>query len=145
MMPDYLCLKVGHLWCNGFRSLWASETPILLGTASKVNSNVIDSRGSSASQDLCFISSWGCTCVSALQEAHGRAAVSYFFLEVLKARLDEAWSNQVEWKVSLPTAGGWNEMVFKAPSKPNHAVIQWITYRLYGKGLGTFVYGTQTS
>ena len=26
------------------------------------------------------------------------------------------------WKGSLPVAGGWNEMVCKVPSNPNHSV-----------------------
>ena len=44
-------------------------------------------------------------------------------LEGSKARLDGAWSTLVWWKESLPTTGGWNEMIFKVPSNPNHAII----------------------
>lgn len=39
----------------------------------------------------------------------------------LKARLDGAWSNLAEWKVSLPMAGEWNERRFKIPSNANHS------------------------
>jgi len=39
-------------------------------------------------------------------------------LAVFKARLDGALSNLVWWKVSLPMAGGWNEMIFKIPFQP---------------------------
>jgi len=35
-----------------------------------------------------------------------REAVAASSLAVLKASLDEALSNLVQWKVSLPTAGG---------------------------------------
>jgi len=41
---------------------------------------------------------------------------------VFKARLDGAWSNLGWWKGSLRIAGGWNEMVYKVPSIPNHSV-----------------------
>lgn len=30
------------------------------------------------------------------------------YLEVFNARMDGAWSNLIEFEVSLPTAGGWN-------------------------------------
>ena len=40
-----------------------------------------------------------------------RAAVDAPSLEVLKARLDGAVSNLGWWEVSLPTAGGGNEVV----------------------------------
>ena len=43
-------------------------------------------------------------------------------LEVFKARLDGALGNLVWWEVSLPRAGGWNWMDFKAPSNPNHSM-----------------------
>jgi len=43
-------------------------------------------------------------------------------LEALKARLDAAVSNLVQREVSLPIAGGWNEMTLKVPSDPNHPV-----------------------
>lgn len=46
-----------------------------------------------------------------------REAVAATSLEVTKARLDRAWSNLVYWKE------GWNEMVIKVPSKPNHSRI----------------------
>ena len=32
-------------------------------------------------------------------------------LEAFKARLDGAVSNLVWWEVTLPTAGGWNNMI----------------------------------
>jgi len=35
-----------------------------------------------------------------------RAVVAAPSLEVFKARLDEAWSNLVWWKVALPRVGG---------------------------------------
>jgi len=52
-----------------------------------------------------------------------REAVAAPSLERFKARLDRALSNLGWWKVSLLMAGGWNKMVFKVPSNPNHAVI----------------------
>jgi len=52
-----------------------------------------------------------------------REAVAAPSLAVFKGRLDRALSNLVWWKVSLPMAGGWNWMIFKAPSNPTHSVI----------------------
>ena len=52
-----------------------------------------------------------------------RGAVAAPSLAVLKARLDGAGSTLGWWKLSLPMAGGWNEMVYKVPSNPNHSVI----------------------
>ena len=46
-----------------------------------------------------------------------REAVAAPSLEVFKARLDGALSNP-------PWQGGWNEMIFKVPSNPNHYVIR---------------------
>jgi len=51
-----------------------------------------------------------------------REAVAAPSLAVLKARLDGALSNLGWWKVSLPMAGGWNQMIFKVPSNPNHSM-----------------------
>jgi len=31
-------------------------------------------------------------------------------------------SNPLQWKVSLPMAGGWNSTSFKVPSNPNHSL-----------------------
>jgi len=44
-------------------------------------------------------------------------------LEALRARLDGAVSNLLQKEVSLPTAGGWNEMILKVPSNPNDSMI----------------------
>ena len=52
-----------------------------------------------------------------------REAVAAPSLSGFKARLDGALSTLVWWKGSLPMAGGWNEMIFKVPSNPNHSVI----------------------
>ena len=41
----------------------------------------------------------------------------------LKARLDGALSTLGWWKGSLLMAGGWNQMIFKVPSNPNHSTI----------------------
>ena len=43
-------------------------------------------------------------------------------LEVFKARLDGALSTLVWWEVSLPVAGGWNSMILKVSSNPNHSI-----------------------
>ena len=43
-------------------------------------------------------------------------------LEAFKARLDGAVSNLVQREVSLPTAGGLEEMILKVPSNPNHSM-----------------------
>jgi len=48
-----------------------------------------------------------------------REAVAPPSLAVLKARLDEALSNLVWWKMSLPMAGGLD---IKVPSNPNRSV-----------------------
>jgi len=50
-----------------------------------------------------------------------REAVAAPSLAVFKARLDGALSNLVWWKVSLQ--GGWNQVIFKVPSDPNHSMI----------------------
>ena len=50
-------------------------------------------------------------------------AVDDSFLEAFKARLDGAVSNLVLREVSLPIAGGWNCMILKVPSSPNHSMI----------------------
>ena len=47
-------------------------------------------------------------------------------LEMSKARLDGAESTLGWWKLSLPMAGGWNEMTFQA--LPNYnSVISLLT------------------
>lgn len=43
--------------------------------------------------------------------------------EVFKARLDRAWNNLVKCKISLPMAGGWNDMISNVPSNSNHSMI----------------------
>jgi len=52
-----------------------------------------------------------------------REAVDMPSLEMFKAGLDGALSNLVWQKVSLPMAGGRNEMTYKVPSNPNHSMI----------------------
>ena len=47
-----------------------------------------------------------------------REAVAAPSLAVLKARLDGAWSSLVWWKMSLPMAGGWNQMIYAFQPKP---------------------------
>ena len=54
-----------------------------------------------------------------------REAVAAPSLAVFKARLDGALSNLGWWKMSLPMAGCWNEMIFKDLSNPNRSVILW--------------------
>jgi len=49
--------------------------------------------------------------------------VAASFLAVFKAKLDGTLSNLIQWKVSLPMAGGWNEMFHKVPSNLNHSMI----------------------
>lgn len=44
-----------------------------------------------------------------------REAVKASSLEVFKAMLAGAWRNLVYLKVSMYTAGGWNEMILKVP------------------------------
>jgi len=44
-------------------------------------------------------------------------------LEAFQARLDGAVSNLVQREVSLPIAGGWNWVILKVPSNPNHSMI----------------------
>jgi len=41
----------------------------------------------------------------------------------LKPSLDGVLSSLVWWKGSLPMAGGWNMMIYKVPSNPNHSMI----------------------
>ena len=52
-----------------------------------------------------------------------REAVAAPSLAMFKARLDGALSTLGWWEMSLLTAGGWNEMIFKVPSNPNHSRI----------------------
>jgi len=52
-----------------------------------------------------------------------REVVNALSLEAFKARLDGAVSNLGWWEVSLPIAGGWNYMILKVPSNPNHSMI----------------------
>ena len=52
------------------------------------------------------------------------------FLEAFKARLDGTASNLVWWEVSLPIAGGWNDMILHVLSNPNHSMIlQFAPYK----------------
>jgi len=52
-----------------------------------------------------------------------RGAVAGPSLSGFRARLDGAGSTLGWWKGSLPVAGGWNQMIFKVPSNPNHSMI----------------------
>jgi len=52
-----------------------------------------------------------------------REAVAAPSLAVFKARLDGALRTLGWWKMSLLMAEGWNQMIFKVPSNPNHSVI----------------------
>jgi len=51
-----------------------------------------------------------------------REAVAAPSLAVFKARLDGALSTLLWWKGSLPMAGGWDWVIYKGPSDPNHSV-----------------------
>jgi len=51
-----------------------------------------------------------------------REAVAAPFLGVSKARLDGALSTLLWWKGPCPRQGGWNEMICKASSNPNHSM-----------------------
>jgi len=51
-----------------------------------------------------------------------REAVAAPSPAVSRARLDGALSTLVSCKVSLPTVWGWNWMIFKVPSNPNHGL-----------------------
>jgi len=66
-----------------------------------------------------------------------REAVDVPSLEAFKARLDGAVSNLVLREVSLPIAGGWNEMVLKVPSNTNHSVI--LISRVFAKKKGALL------
>uniref|UniRef100_A0A672VCG7 Disco interacting A n=1 Tax=Strigops habroptila TaxID=2489341 RepID=A0A672VCG7_STRHB len=64
-----------------------------------------------------------CEGAEALAQTFPREAVAAPSLAVFKARLDTgAWSNLLQWKVSLPVAGGWDWMSFKVPSNTNNSV-----------------------
>jgi len=52
-----------------------------------------------------------------------REAVAACSLAGFKARLDRALSTLGWWKGSLPMAGGWNWVICKVPSNPNHSLI----------------------
>jgi len=52
-----------------------------------------------------------------------REAVVAPSLAAFKARLDGALSTLDWWKGSLPVAGGWNEMIYKVRSNPNHSIM----------------------
>jgi len=52
-----------------------------------------------------------------------REAMGAPSLAVFKARLDGALSTLGWWKMSLLMAEGWNQMIYKVPSNPNHSMI----------------------
>jgi len=52
-----------------------------------------------------------------------REAVAAPSLAASKARLAGAWRTLGWWKGSLPTAGGWNQMICKVPSNPTHSMV----------------------
>ena len=52
-----------------------------------------------------------------------REAVDAPSLEVSKARLDGALGSLGWWEVSLPMAGGWNWVGFKASSNLSHSMM----------------------
>ena len=58
-----------------------------------------------------------------------REAVAAPSLAAFKARLDGALSNLGWRRMSLLMAGGFNQMIFKVPSNPNHSLI----LRFYGE------------
>lgn len=41
--------------------------------------------------------------------------------------VQETLRNLVEWKVATPWHGSWNEVVFKAPSKPSHSMFPFLS------------------
>ena len=45
------------------------------------------------------------------------------YLEAFEARLEGTQSNTVQRKVSLPIAGGWNQVILKVLSNSNHSMI----------------------
>ena len=51
-----------------------------------------------------------------------REAVDAPSLEAFKARMDGAVSNLVYREVSLPTAGGWNQVILNVPFNSNHSM-----------------------
>jgi len=63
--------------------------------------------------------------VRVVRSWHGlpREAVGVPSLEAFKARLDGVWSTVGWQKRSLRMAGGWNWIIYKVPSNPNHSVI----------------------
>ncbi|PKU48877.1 hypothetical protein llap_848 [Limosa lapponica baueri] len=52
-----------------------------------------------------------------------REIVDALSLELFKNRWDGALSNMIWWEVFLSMAGGWNSMILKVPSNPNHSMI----------------------
>ena len=52
-----------------------------------------------------------------------RETVGVPSLGAFKARLDGALGILSWFVAALPTAGGWNWMIFKVPSNPNHSMI----------------------
>lgn len=50
-------------------------------------------------------------------------AVDAPFLKIFEAGLDGDGGKLVWWKVSLPTAGDWNKMIFKVTSNPSLSMI----------------------
>jgi len=49
--------------------------------------------------------------------------IIHLHLEAFTARLDGVVSSLVWREVSLPIAGGWNQVILKVPSNPNHSVL----------------------
>jgi len=52
-----------------------------------------------------------------------REAVAAPSLAGFKARLNGAWSTLGWGQGSLPIAGGWNWVIYRVPSNPNHSMI----------------------
>jgi len=45
------------------------------------------------------------------------------FLEMFKARLNEALDNLIWWVAALPAVEDWNWMVLKVSSNPNYSMV----------------------
>lgn len=57
-----------------------------------------------------------------------REMIDAAFLRTLKASLGGAWSNLIQWKVSLLTAEGWTGWCLKVSFNPNRSRIPFLYY-----------------
>lgn len=99
MCPEYY--RTNHAECWSLPSPWAHWVSII--SLHQLMGSLVEMR------EMCLVGMWH------WNRLH-RKAVDNSSLEVFRARMDRAWSNLVQWKVSLPTTedgiGMWRTLKF---------------------------------